>query len=302
MSICYKTIISISSKKSFNSIKPNKLLSKRVDSSGNRVLGQICSDDVGSNWLPRRNCVKVHFSNGWSSGIDSDSTEVIRKRNVVEHICLLKAKKELSEEEEKDMLDYLYTLQYQMGGIVAISVGCLSGRNPDGYTHALYMRFQRKEDLAKFYKNSFYLGVLEDHVMPYCHELVSVDYESEVEDDILPIFRKGEEFNYGVEFILVISVVEGSLVGCMEDALAALEKLIVEFPSLIVQATQGANLNLNSRKYTHAAVLRFRTSEAFEMFVGSQNYRDMWISKFEPITEKSLAVHFSIEPVGTEIM
>lgn len=44
-------------------------------------------------------------------------------RKVVEHVCLLKAKENLSEEVEKDMLDYLYTSQYQMRGIVAISVG-----------------------------------------------------------------------------------------------------------------------------------------------------------------------------------
>lgn len=42
----------------------------------------------------------------------------------MEHVCLLKAKESLlSEEKEKDMLDYLYTSQYQMRGIVAISVG-----------------------------------------------------------------------------------------------------------------------------------------------------------------------------------
>lgn len=41
----------------------------------------------------------------------------------MEHICLLKAKEEISEEEENDMLDYLYTTQYQMGGIIAISLG-----------------------------------------------------------------------------------------------------------------------------------------------------------------------------------
>lgn len=41
----------------------------------------------------------------------------------MEHVCLLKAKEGLSEEVEKDMLDYLYTTQYQMRGIVAISVG-----------------------------------------------------------------------------------------------------------------------------------------------------------------------------------
>lgn len=46
-----------------------------------------------------------------------------RKRKVVEHICLLKTKENLTDEEEKDMLDYLYTTQYQMRGIVAISLG-----------------------------------------------------------------------------------------------------------------------------------------------------------------------------------
>lgn len=44
-------------------------------------------------------------------------------RKVVEHVCLLKAKEDLSEKDEKDMLDFLYTCQYQMRGIVAISVG-----------------------------------------------------------------------------------------------------------------------------------------------------------------------------------
>lgn len=38
-------------------------------------------------------------------------------------MCLLKGKEDLSEEQEKDMLDYLYTTQYQMGGIVSISLG-----------------------------------------------------------------------------------------------------------------------------------------------------------------------------------
>lgn len=32
-------------------------------------------------------------------------------------------KEDLSEEQEKDMLDYLYTTQYQMRGIIAISLG-----------------------------------------------------------------------------------------------------------------------------------------------------------------------------------
>lgn len=41
----------------------------------------------------------------------------------MEHLCLLRAKEDLSDEQEKDMLDYLYTSQYHMAGIVAISLG-----------------------------------------------------------------------------------------------------------------------------------------------------------------------------------
>lgn len=44
-------------------------------------------------------------------------------RKIVEHICLLKAKADLSDEEENDMLDYLYTTQYQMAGVLSVSLG-----------------------------------------------------------------------------------------------------------------------------------------------------------------------------------
>lgn len=48
-----------------------------------------------------------------------------------------------------------------------------------------------------------------------------------------------QEFNYGVELVLLIAFVKSSLDGPAEDALLALSKLIMEFPSLIVQATLG---------------------------------------------------------------
>lgn len=41
----------------------------------------------------------------------------------MEHIHLIKAREDISEHEEKDMLDYLYTFQYHMNGIIAISLG-----------------------------------------------------------------------------------------------------------------------------------------------------------------------------------
>ncbi|XP_048141648.1 uncharacterized protein LOC115756115 isoform X3 [Rhodamnia argentea] len=167
-----------------------------------------------------------------------------RKRDVVEHICLLKAKDNLTDEEEKDMLDYLYTSQYRMGGIVAISLGRIDDYNPERYTHAVFMRFQRKGDLLKFYENPFYLGVLQKHVIPYCHELLNVDYESEVDDDILSIFRKGEEFNYGEEFVLLVELKDDALGELAEDALFSLHRIAMESPSLIVQVSQDLELQI----------------------------------------------------------
>ncbi|CAI9093987.1 OLC1v1029615C1 [Oldenlandia corymbosa var. corymbosa] len=225
-----------------------------------------------------------------------------QRRKVVEHICLIKAKDDLSDEQEKDMLDYLYTTQYHMRGIVAISLGRVSDKENASYTHAIFMRFQKKEDLTRFYDNPNYVGVLTKHVFPHCHGILNVDYESEVEDDILPIFRKGEEFNYGVEFLLLMAFYKNSLGGPAEEAMAALAKLTTELPSLIVQATKGSNFNPDNSGYSHAIAIRFRSSEAFEMFIESSEYNDIWQSKFQPITEKSISLHFSVDPVGTELM
>ncbi|KAF4403887.1 hypothetical protein G4B88_014343, partial [Cannabis sativa] len=186
------------------------------------------------------------------------------------------------------MLDYLYTTQYQMGGILSISLvlikliktefdnRCSSDvsliKITKNYTHAVYVPFQRKDDLVKFYEKPFYLGVLKEHVLPYCHGLLNLDYESEVEGDILPIFRKGEEFNYGVEFMLLISFKDNT-VGLVEDALTSLESLIMGFPSLIVQYTQGQNFNHSNKRYTHAVVIRFQSLEAFQIFESSLEYK-----------------------------
>ncbi|KAJ9176890.1 hypothetical protein P3X46_012156 [Hevea brasiliensis] len=266
----------------------------RVALNGSRSNGVMST----RTWWKRKNR-RMTIS---ASNVETSSLNVEKKRKVVEHICLLKAKQNLSEEEENDMLDYLYTSQYQMHGIVAISLGRISNDTVENYTHAVFMRFQRKEDVAKFYENPFYLKVLKERVIPHCHGIINVDYESEVEDDILPIFRKGEEFNYGVEFVHLIAFDESASGAPVEDALVSLEKLMKEFPSLVVQSTQGSNFNVSSQEYTHAVVTRFRSSEAFEMFVGSAEYKDIWRSKFELIIKKALPIHFCVDPVGEEIM
>ncbi|KAM6587947.1 hypothetical protein CsatA_010552 [Cannabis sativa] len=216
----------------------------------------------------------------------NSSSNVIKKRKVVEHLCLLKANDDLSEEKENNMLDYLYTTQYQMGGILSISLGRISNQNNKNYTHAVYVRFQRKDDLVKFYEKPFYLGVLKEHVLPYCHFKSCADNCTGYTAFAIRGYstwtmnQKYKEFNYGVEFMLLISFKDNT-VGLVEDALTSLESLIMGFPSLIVQYTQV---------------------EAFQIFESSSEYKYIWRTKFEPITQRTLSVYYSVDPVGTDIM
>ncbi|CAN6462339.1 unnamed protein product [Victoria cruziana] len=251
------------------------------------------------NW--RKDCnFRSLYCDRLKASADAAESAIAEKRNIVEHIVLLKAKSDLSEDDEKDMLDSLYTSQYHISGILAISLGRIADPNDDGFTHGVYMRFQRKEDLARFYQNSLYRKVLEDHVLSHCHDLTCLDYESQVEDDILPIFRRGEAFEYGVEFLLLISIYDNALDEDVDDAFCAFTTLAEAFSSLIVQSTQGSNFSTNDGEYTHGAVIRFPSSEALEEFRGSSEYANTWLKKFKPITRKSLAVHFLVCPVGTQ--
>ncbi|RLN07913.1 hypothetical protein C2845_PM11G16400 [Panicum miliaceum] len=178
----------------------------------------------------------------------------------VEHIILLRANPNISDAEEKDMLDYLYTSQYQMRGILTISLG---------------ERLISTSTAESIKIMNFSLGS------------VSVDFES-VEDDIIPLFRRGEkswslcqDFNNGVEFMLLTSFLETASREALEDASSSLQRLISQCSSFIVQAT---------------------CADDFKLFRESMEYEDMWASKFHPIVEKSLQLHFTVDPVGNQLM
>ena len=66
----------------------------------------------------------------------------------MEHLVLYKMKGNMSDEQEKDMLDHLYSLQYYYRGILAVSLGASShprslGVNPqmNPAIHSLLNRF-----------------------------------------------------------------------------------------------------------------------------------------------------------------
>lgn len=129
-----------------------------------------------------------------------------------------------------------------------------------------------------------------------------MDYEAEVEDDILPLFRRGEDFEYGVEFILLFSVHEDVSVEVIGDALDAFANLIEDFGSSIIQYTQGKNFSVNCKDYTHGVMIRFPSEAALEGFTSSPSYTGIWKQKVLPISKRTLIVYFLIDPIGTTLM
>ncbi|KAH9325122.1 hypothetical protein KI387_005300, partial [Taxus chinensis] len=224
-----------------------------------------------SRKMPRMIMLAAH---GQSPKTVDNIPKPLGKRKVMEHVVLFRTKEGFSDEQEKDMLDFLYTSQYHMRGIIAISLGRIVNKNPEGCTHALYMRFPSKEVLAQYYRNPFQSRVLNENIIPYCHGSISVHYEAEVQDDIISLFRRGEDFEYGAEFFLLISVHENASVDTIRNALDAFTNLIQDFGSTIIQHTQGSNLSNNSKDYTHGIVIRFPSEEAVKIFTSSPSYID----------------------------
>lgn len=100
------------------------------------------------------------------AGNGAPSGDNVKKRQIAEHIILLRTNPNISDAEEKDMLDYLYTCQYQMRGILTVSLGRIEDPNSENFTHAVFMRFQQKEDIAKFQSSAYYSKVLDGYVKP----------------------------------------------------------------------------------------------------------------------------------------
>lgn len=241
---------------------------------------------------------QISASKGAAAELE-DHKPMVRKRKVVEHVVLFQMKEGFTEEQEQDMLDHLYTLQYQLRGIIAVSVGSTTNQNPDGCTHGLFMRFPSTEALAGYYDSPARWKVANEYIIPYYNGLISIDYEAEVEDDIEPIFRRGEIFEQGVESLVVLQVKPDTDPRRVQEGFDALSSLVEELDMLVVQHTSGANFCSLNKGYTHGMVTRFLSEEAKDIFTHHSSYLEIMESKFQPITLKMISLDYSVAPVGT---
>lgn len=223
-------------------------------------------------------------------------------RKVMEHLVLFKMSKDLTDDQEKDMLDHLYTLQYHYRHIIAISVGRIFSKRSKGFTHALFARFASKEALAGYYEHPSRKSVLDQFVMPYCEDLLTLDFEGEVEEDIETIFRRGDFFEEGIEHLVLVKVKDSSAPEDHQSMLASLKELPTKIGPIVVQLTAGRNLSDESQGYTHALIVRLPSEEDLEAYNQHPEHVKVLMNQILPISRNILVADFKVDPVGTTVM
>ncbi|KAJ7526773.1 hypothetical protein O6H91_16G022700 [Diphasiastrum complanatum] len=206
-----------------------------------------------------------------------------------------------TESQEEDMLDHLYTLQYQFRGILAISLGRVATPNSACCTHGLFMRFPSKELLLQYMDHPARLKVAEEFIIPYYEGLIVADFESFVKSDIEPLFRRGEEYESGIEYVLLFEAKKDINSATIEGVINVLAHLQHELGQLVVQLTAGRNFSPRNQGYTHGLVARIPSGKALHDFKSHPAYISILAEKILPISNKMLSVHFHVDSVGTTI-
>jgi hypothetical protein len=206
--------------------------------------------------------------------------------------------KDMTDEQEKDMLDHLYSLQYYYRGILAVSLGSVVERMPEGVTHAFFQRFPSLEALDQYMDHPAPVQVEDKFIDPYCKGIIVADFEAEVEDDLESLFRRGDQFQQGIEHVVLIKVREGASQAGAEAMLEAFNALPQQMDSsVIVQLTAGANISDLNKGYTHAVLVRVPSEEALDTFSKHPAYMRVFTEKVLPISAGLLSADFLVDPV-----
>eukprot|EP00897_Mesotaenium_endlicherianum_P005383 jgi/Mesen1/4873/ME000244S04050 len=221
-----------------------------------------------------------------------------KTRKVIEHLVLFKMKEDFEQSQEKDMLDNLYSLQYHYRNILAVSVGRIFSKRSNGFTHALFVRFPSQEALAQYTIHPSHTSVVEQYIKPYLEDILAVDFEADVEEDIEAIFRRGEDFEQGVEHLVLVKVKEGVSPEASQDMITALAELPDKLGSTIVQITAGPNFSPRSKGFTHGLVVRLPSEKDLEAYNKHPSHREVLRKHVLPNSESILAVDFHVEAIS----
>ncbi len=96
---------------------------------------------------------------------------------MVEHIVLFKWQENAPKEAIDATMDALRALKNEIPGILELTAGENYTNRSQGFTHALYVRFESKEALEIYAPHPKHQHVVQNHVAPIKENVLAVDYE-----------------------------------------------------------------------------------------------------------------------------
>lgn len=100
----------------------------------------------------------------------------------------------------------LWALQYRARGVLCASAGAggpaVPGSGARAFTHGVHHRFKDWEALQAFEADA--LVTEAERGLEACEDAVIVRWEGRVESDIFPLFQRGDEWDAGLEHLLVL--------------------------------------------------------------------------------------------------
>eukprot|EP00899_Mesostigma_viride_P013069 jgi/Mesvir1/21763/Mv04167-RA.1 len=230
---------------------------------------------------------------------------------VLEHVVLLRVRASTSPEDEQQMMDRLYGTQYLYPKVLSLTIGPnIAKQSTHGFTHGMFVRLPSTAALADFYRLPSQRKTFEDYVLPFVEEIWTFSYESRVENDIGPIFRRGDEWDTGVDHV--------TLYKAPETASEETRQLLVthllaasgagggsDSPD-ILQATAGrsvaeeASASLGGKHgFTHGVTVRLGSEADLNMHLTDASRSQLLSSQVLPHTEQQLEMSILVAPVGT---
>lgn len=210
---------------------------------------------------------------------------------MVEFLWLLKARPDAAAEQVEALLDSLWSLQYLVpAGILCASAGpvvsCVayqqqqqelgqqqqqSAQAPSswqcGFTHAVHFRLGNRASLEHLLVHPL-MASSRDAVDALCSAASQLVFEGMVAKRLEALFRRGEEYEAGVEHVLLLQPGAGGGAGA-DEFLSNLASLAESSVAGGIQASHGAVISCVHAAATHVLMTRFAGMGQVQQLIGT---------------------------------
>lgn len=221
-----------------------------------------------------------------------------KTRKICEHFVVMRLKDGVDPQQEADMLDVLWSLQFHFDTILSLSIGKLV-KEKEGWTHGLHIRFESKEAWDA-YLNHPILKETEKHCQQWLQDVMSFGFEAEVDNHADSIHEKGERFETGsLEHVLCMQVKADTSAEQLREMEEAVDGMPGEAgPSIIVQLTRGPVFNASNCHFTYALMVRLTSGDALKHYVDHPYHQKMSNSKVRSILSTALSFDYVVDARG----